>query len=862
MKNAMAKIKSFIVGKKDYLISLGVFFCVYSLILIFCHDWPYGNNSVLVSDSYHQICVLYEHIFDVFQGRASLFYTNELGGGFGIFSTIEYMFLNPFYLIPLIGGRKYFMGFLNGAFFLMMCFNIIVFIWFAKKYFKNLKSLTIIIFSLLYCFSGYVVQSTSFATWLIYPALILLVADAFVSMLKTGKITRFIILLTWYVVNCFSVGVATVIMLFVLFSAYVIFNYNKEDRKPILTRLFVSYIIVALASVVILFPAIADFLGSNRSSSVFKNLFVYNNNGILSKVSVIFADAIPMILTIIYFVKCNKKEAQNKFFICAFVLLLFPLFFDSVQKLFCGSTYQGFYSRFYFPVEALIFYLACRCLNDKMISYRKEPSPKPMLIIFSVSAVVIVSFVAVYVGFTFKSIGSLNKGQGLDKKNLTLINFLIFAIAAWFMLGNKIFSKKVMQVLLSFACLITLGFNIISFAGGLNTNDNLRLETRNLVTQNQIQGKVKFFTGDVSDTSENFLTGTSSVSVFSSLASSETIGSYDALGLITTNVYVDGSSGNLISDSLLGLQYYVSSTEQNRPYLTLVSKTENLYLYKNELASSGAVYFSEKLNIDETKSYRENFAALQQQLGVSGELISSVSSEDFDNISPLSKKENKYTFTAKADGILYISSYILSGETIEDGTQKFEVRLLNDNACTDIAYIRAGETYEFVLSNTYSVINLETVKFEFLNYETASALCEKIKENSLELNLTKNGYTVKTSEGQNGYAYIFSPNINGMNYSVNGNDASAETAFGSMVVLGVQANDEIVATYKFPHKISWAIVAAVCIALIFTIALIYKFTKFKKLETAITYAIYGINCCILAIFYFFGLLLSFIKIRL
>ena len=48
---------------------------------------PFGNKTIIVSDSYSQIAEMFEHIFNLFEGKAEFFYTNYLGSGVEIFST-------------------------------------------------------------------------------------------------------------------------------------------------------------------------------------------------------------------------------------------------------------------------------------------------------------------------------------------------------------------------------------------------------------------------------------------------------------------------------------------------------------------------------------------------------------------------------------------------------------------------------------------------------------------------------------------------------------------------------------------------------------------------------------------------------
>ena len=238
MKTMATKIKDFFITKKDYCFILAIVFVLYNLILICNGCFPYGNKTVLMGDSIYQVGPFFEHFFNVFEGKSTLFYSNYVGGGVEIFSTLEYLLFNPFYLVVFLGGKNNVFYMFNIAVMLMFLFNALIFFWFSKKYFKNINILSRFALTILFVFSVYISTNFCLTTWLIFPSILLILIDKFLKLVNEGKITAFVCVLVWYVLNCFSVGVSSNIILIVLFSAYIFFTKSKEEQKPIFVRLF------------------------------------------------------------------------------------------------------------------------------------------------------------------------------------------------------------------------------------------------------------------------------------------------------------------------------------------------------------------------------------------------------------------------------------------------------------------------------------------------------------------------------------------------------------------------------------------------------------------------------------------------
>lgn len=872
----MKNFKDFVIRKKEYFITLGIFTGMFLIFLLIAGLFS-GKNTILYGDAYEQIGVFFDHIFNVLEGKSSLFYSNYFGRGIEIFSTIQYMYTNPFYIVVLLGGRQNVFSMFTLAFYLMLAFNGIIFLWFSNRHFKNLNLWTRVLFALLYIFSGYANFCYAFITWMIYPALILILADRFLNFMKTGKITSFIIVFVWYVISCYSVGISTAIVLFVIFTLYILVTEEKDKRFEKLSSLFVVFVVTALSSIVLIFPSFMAVTSTGRSGSLLYNLLAGKNNSISKKIAVLFSDLSVLTLCLIYLVKSDKKEKINKFFILAFLVLLAPMVFDSIMNLLCLSKYMGFTARFYFVNEALIFVLALLAIDKNILNLKSCESDKTFKLLFYLISFVVAIVTIILEVCSFSTVGShiknpISTGSALS---LFLIIFCMisFLIVLAILLNKfKKFSEKMAKGAICFTLVLMLVSNFLIFSCKAGSSTKDRTEIDNLISNCGVSGgNFKTFGREIDESLYNFASeNIRKSSAFSSLLPSSILDSYEYLSYYSgSTVYLD-TCGSLISDAMLGINYYVSKVEQNRPYLELVSKTENYYLYRNTLAGTGAFYLGNDFLFDDELSFNENLEKLKEYFGIAGTIFEDVEPKNIqitgdevqtDDVSPL----RKFKFTAPYTGILYLKGLynnVLSSKEKLKGVEGFNFLYAGENLVEDLAYLEAGTEYEFYIDLTDKLYATEP-EFTFLNFETALKICEKIKDNSLEYTYEKNGYKVQGEIPSNANVYVLTPDLNGYEYNLNGETISSKIIFKGMVYFSnVSGEFNLSVNYKYPYLKLW-IVAFVAIALVVALFLVaYHYTKFKHIQRIIGYAMIGVFGIIIIVFYIFGFLISIVNMFL
>lgn len=867
MEITKERVKNFLKKYQNYFIVFAIWFLILNLAFISSGVWPYGSNTLAGSDTYVQICAFFEQIFAWLRGETSLFYNANIAGGVEILSTLMYMLINPFYILVLVCGAKNIYTSINYAMFFMFLFNGFVMLWFLNKRFGQLSSWWKVLFSSLFAFCVYNLYNFAFATWYIFPGICLLLFDAFLDLVQNKKIWRFSCILAWFIINSVTLSISSFLIIVLLFFAYIMFLVSKEAKKETFVRLFVGVAIGALISLIILTPAIYALLKTNRTSSFFGTMLDKTVKLDYFKFSVLMLEFSIFVFPIIYVVeifKTNKRE----FYFClsSMIVLLLPFLFNFITSALTGGTINSLTSRYYFVTEVFMFLLSIKFVDKKLQAKTNEETnhettgPIKIISICIIALSIFVSILAIML--MFKTYPTHIKNVDDDEASLIVTLFLfVFYLISFFMVYigfnfKKLsfnFFKKATYVIMCFG----LAVSSIIYISPYSFDNAPDTKICQMVTDLQTDGKIKYMTNERLN---KLALPLGSNMFFSSLMSREVADSFDSLGYSVNTVYLSSSTGDLIADSLVGNNYYFSEIKLNRPYLTLQSydKENGYYIYKNNLASSGAVVFDKSYVYDKNASYFKNIENLQSSFGLSGELY-----EDVTLIKTNNNGKISYSFTASSDKILYVNypskNLKFAGEEYVFTTYETPE---SDKYWSDFIFVAAGETFTFTYNCEIEDNKEYFPKFKALNFESAKTLCEKFIENQAGIKNNKNGFEIKLS-GKEGNLFVSSPKIEGYKVLVDGTKIESSTQFGGFLSISVTASQKsITITYNAPYIWIWAVMIIVCSLLIVGLYYWHKKTALKRLETIIYVFWWCLVCCILSVFYLFCILLTFFKLIL
>lgn len=347
--------------------------------------YPFGNKYTLASyDLSAQICPFVEHFFDVFQGKSTLTYSYAIVGGVDVTGSIVYFFMSPFSFLFFIFGDgrvAYASSIVLGA---KLATVAVAGTWFAKKLFKGIPDYICIAVGVAYAFCGYAFVASTYINWVDFLIYVPFCVGAFTRFVKTGKFMIFALLTACCIYTCFSLACFSMFIVFPILIFYGLLCVGKEGRYTFLAKLCLSFATSVLLALPLLLPSFAAVMNSARGGGLFDGLwygfktvtdgipsqfdsssFMKSWSGSLyAKWSYIFADAIFVVLTLLWFYRKGFKDSFSKFMLIAGVLTLLPLLVDESMKLLNMGSYYSYALRFGFLNAPYFLGGACLCLEN------------------------------------------------------------------------------------------------------------------------------------------------------------------------------------------------------------------------------------------------------------------------------------------------------------------------------------------------------------------------------------------------------------------------------------------------------------------------------------------------------------------
>ena len=365
---------------------------IYFLASFMYGVYPFGNRYTAASyDLSAQICPFIEHVFDVFEGKSSLFYSYAIAGGADVCGTFLYFFISPFSLLFLLFGDGMVAHTSAIVIGLKLATIAIVGTWFAKKQFSAIPDYLCIIVGIVYAYCGYTFVSNTYINWMDFLIYLPFAIAAFIKFVQTGKFWTFSILVACCIYTCFSIACFSMFLAFPILVGYGLICVEKSQRKIFLTRLCVAFVVAIVMALPVLLPALAAYTSSGRTGGLFENFwygFSFKSNGEISafnkeyflekvteaayrKWSYIFSDTAFLALTVIWFIRTRLKTPFSKFMLLAGVITLIPVAFDEAMLLMNMGSYMSYALRFGFLNAVYLLGGACLGLDGICYTHAK-----------------------------------------------------------------------------------------------------------------------------------------------------------------------------------------------------------------------------------------------------------------------------------------------------------------------------------------------------------------------------------------------------------------------------------------------------------------------------------------------------------
>ena len=321
-------------------ISIFIFFIIYALKSII----PFGNNTMLTVDFYHQYGPLLAELYDKIKMGDNLIYSFNTGLGLPFFRNFFNYLSSPFNIIILLFERDNIVTSFSVIIALKIIFASSVMSYFLKNFF-NKNSLFITVFGLTYGFSSYFVAFYWNIMWLdgmIYLPLIVL---GIKKIIDENKINLYIISLFLSIISNYFISYMICIFSCIFFLVYIIFKENITRRdllKKIILFTISSLIAGGMAGFMILpyMNSLSSISATGDSFTFYKTfnfnpIFFLANHFSLVK-SIVFSSqdyflpnissGITLLVLLISFFFNSGIKIKDKIMAIIFMLILFVSF--------------------------------------------------------------------------------------------------------------------------------------------------------------------------------------------------------------------------------------------------------------------------------------------------------------------------------------------------------------------------------------------------------------------------------------------------------------------------------------------------------------------------------------------------------
>lgn len=409
MKN---KIKNKLYSNR-YIIA--AFFCsalIMSVIYAIKHIYPFGDQTLLKVDLYHQYAPYLEELRSRILNGRSLLYSWEGGLGKNFFAQMAYYTASPLSFLMLLFPQTLLPEALALLILLKTSLCSSVFAFYAKSHFRK-SDCSILLVGLLYGFCAFMTCFYWNVMWLDTVCLFPLVALGVEKLIHENRSALYYFSLTLTMIVNFYLAVLVCILICGYFIVILFTGFQWKSSKKIIVSKTVKFgfisVLCALSSMFILCPVALALNQTATSSTAFPSFEIYSNiyqlltdHFIGAKASVlsrnedlpnIYCGVFTMVLLPVYYFNKDIKR-REKWLMSS--LLIFMLLCSCIRPLdfiihgfhfpsnlphrftfiysfiLLNMAYQGFLHirscRFRYVIFAGIFYIAGICFTEFVLA--------------------------------------------------------------------------------------------------------------------------------------------------------------------------------------------------------------------------------------------------------------------------------------------------------------------------------------------------------------------------------------------------------------------------------------------------------------------------------------------------------------
>ena len=769
------------------------------MIIIFAQRgiFPFGEESFLRTDMYHQ----YAPFFSEFQYKlthgGSLLYSWDIGMGVNFAALYSYYLASPLNWLIVLCPKKFIIEFMTYMIVVKIGLSGLAFSWYLRRHFKTVD-FGIAFFGIFYALSGYMAAYSWNIMWLDCILLFPLIMLGLEKLVQEKKCILYCITLGLSILSNYYISIMICIFMVFYFLALLILEGRKPWKEVLINGVhFAVYSLLAggLAAVVLLpeiyamkMTASGDINFPQTFSSYFSifDMIARHLPAVETEIGLdhwpnIYCGVAILIFFLLY-LGCRKIRQKDKIVMCSLLLFFYASFSINVLNF----IWHGFHYPNSLPCRQSFIYIfliltagyhAYIYLHD--IPWKHVVTAFFATVIFVIMAQKLITDDAFHFSIFYVAIIFLAVYTGLISLYQRGINRNVLVLLA---LGVVALEAAVNTTVTSVTTTSRTSY-VKDNKASIDLTESL-LPNPDFYRVEKVTRKTK---------NDGAWMNFPSVSLFSSTANADLSKFFKKIGCeSSTNAYSITGSTPLV-DALFAVKYALYSEETGENEVSsLVSVQDDMQLWKNNYALS--LGFMMPYDVENNWQLElTNPAEVQNDLSVvlgASPVLSEVPSE---------VKGKSFTFTPDTDGDYYV---FVSNKKVEKVAALMGEKTKNfDNVSRgyllELGYLKSGE--EVTLRNDDNDQDLIASAYRFLP-EGLESVYQVLNKNSLKLTKWTDTQIKGTVDADKaGLLYLSIPFDKGWSVKIDGKEAEPYKIFDTFLSVHMTAGTHEVSLEYMPE---------------------------------------------------------------
>ena len=793
-----------------YFLSFGLPILMMLGIFIFQGIFPFGKNSFMYSDMYHQYVPFLTEFWEKVHRGESLAYTFRIGLGTNFTAIYAYYLASPVYWLSLLVPKAYLADFMTYMIVLKIGLCGFTFSYYLCKHFQS-KDLRFVWFALFYAMSGYIAAYNWNHMWMDCIVLAPIVILGLEELILSGKCKRYILFLAACIFTNYYLSILFCIFL-VLYFLMVLFTNGLSFRQKAKAffRFSVSSLLAGGMTGVLLIPVMYAMQATGfhdfsfpRSIEVYFNLLemlarhvpmLQTERG-LDHWPNIYCGVLVFILIPMYIFHKNITVRQK-----AGHLILLSVFLLSFSVNILNYIWHGFNYPNSLPARQSFLYIFVILTMGCEVVYRQKENGKVQTVLGVVSGCLLLAACGIFVTTDGLTV------QVMASAWIFLAGYFILKVVFAVIYGKKGWQRIenwAILLLVCAECVLNMTYTSVdTISRNFYLNRQKEYESMTALIQEREPEQVFYRMDNLDQMTKNdgALAGFCSLSVFSSTTNRTIRNIYDKMGMGGSKVSYYHRGATPFAESLFSMKYLL--TDQYEPDTELYKKigeTENFYLYENRYALPIGFYADTALKESWDRILTQsNSSALSIQktmvhaLNVDEELFS------FLNDEIIEEAEDSITVSVKGAGYLYglVSSEPEGKVFLACGEEEQELKNVSDENLLRIGYFEAGDTFT-IHSEEGEQIWIRIYRLQEQAYE--QAMNRLLQYGFAAREVSAGNITGTVEAPSDGYVIFTVPAEKGWCVSVDGENTDYDLFAQGLIAVPVSRGEhEIRMQYKVP----------------------------------------------------------------